>query len=196
MGNIMKLKFLLFALSIISIYPFSLQAKEVAGINISESISLSGQSKKLSLNGAGIRAKFIFDIYVGSLYLEKKATTVNEIYTLPGQKRVGMHFLYDEVSKEKLVNGWNDGFENNHTSEELLKLKTRISQFNDLFITVKEGDIINLDFIPNKGTSVIINNKTMGLIKGDDFFIAVLKIWLGDEPADSDLKEAMLGNNN
>jgi len=104
-----------------------------------------------------------------------------------------MHFLYDEVSKDKLVNGWNDGFENNHTSEELLKLKTRIAQFNDLFITVKEGDVINLDFIPNKGTSVIINNKTMGLVKGDDFFVAVLKIWLGDEPADSDLKEGMLG---
>jgi len=189
----MKLKFLLFVLSIVSIYPFSLQAKEVAGINISETISLSGQSKKLSLNGAGIRAKFIFDIYVGSLYLEKKATKANKIYTLPGQKRVGMHFLYDEVSKDKLVNGWNDGFENNHTSEELLKLKTRIAQFNDLFITVKEGDVINLDFIPNKGTSVIINNKTMGLVKGDDFFVAVLKIWLGDEPADSDLKEGMLG---
>ena len=107
-----------------------------------------------------------------------------------------MHFLYSEVSKEKLVGGWNDGFENNHTKDELKKLKAQINQFNSLFINVKKGDIININFIPTTGTSVVINGKTVGLVEGDNFFTALLKIWLGDDPADSDLKNAMLGNNN
>ena len=98
------------------------------------------------------------------------------------------------MSKEKLVNGWNDGFKNNNSNKELVKLKTQIDQFNNLFITVKKGDVINLDFIPTTGTSVVINGKTRGLVEGDDFFTTLLKIWLGEEPADSDLKEAMLGN--
>lgn len=172
---------------------FSAYAKTVADINIPESVSHTAKSTKLILNGAGIRTKFVFNIYVGSLYLEKKVQTEKEIYTLPGDKRISMHFLYDEVSKEKLVNGWNDGFENNHSDNELSKIKTRVSQFNNLFITVKKGDVINLNFTPGTGTHVVINGKIKGTIKGDDFFTAILKIWLGDDPADSDLKQAMLG---
>lgn len=172
---------------------YTVTAKTVAGVDVAETISFSNQSTKLTLNGAGIRTKFIFDIYVGSLYLTKKVNTANDAYNLQGEKRVGMHFLYDEVSKEKLVNGWNDGFENNHSDTELKKLKTRIIQFNNLFVTVKKGDIINLNFIPTTGTQVVINGKAKGTIKGGDFFTAVLKIWLGESPADDDLKNAMLG---
>lgn len=187
----MKLKYIFLLLSIS--LPFSLQAKEVAGVDIAESISLSGQTTKLVLNGAGIRTKFIFDIYIGSLYLENKQNTVDNIYKAPGTKRISMHFLYDEVSKEKLVNGWNDGFENNNSSEQLKKLKNKINQFNNLFETVKKGDIINLDFVPNTGTRVVMNGKTKGLVKGNNFFVTLLKIWIGEEPADSELKQAMLG---
>ena len=188
----MRLKYILLLLSIS--FPFSLQAKEVAGVDIAESISLSGQTTKLVLNGAGIRTKFIFDIYIGSLYLEKKQSSVSNVYKAPGNKRISMHFLYDEVSKEKLVDGWNDGFKNNLTANELTKFKAQIEQFNNSFITVKKGDVINLNFIPTTGTEIIINNKSVGLVEGDMFFAALLKIWLGDVPADSDLKKAMLGS--
>ena len=132
-------------------------------------------------------------IYIGSLYLEKKQKTVKDIYSAPGEKRISMHFLYNEVSKEKLVNGWNDGFENNNSDEELEKFKQQINQFNSLFDNVKKGEVININFIPTTGTHVIINNKSKGLIEGDDFFVILLKIWLGEEPADDELKEALLG---
>lgn len=189
----MKLKLLVLLLSLSSFYPISSHAREVAGINIAETISFSDQSTKLKLNGAGIRTKFIFDIYVGSLYLEKKVLTEKAAYDLAGEKRVSMHFLYDEVNKEKLVNGWNGGFENNLSKSDVLKFKNQITQFNKLFITVKKGDVINLDFVPTTGTKVVINNKIMGLVEGDNFFTALLKIWLGEDPADDELKDAMLG---
>lgn len=190
-GIIMKT--LLLLLSISAFTPFALQAKEVAGINIAENITLSGSSNTLVLNGAGIRTKFIFDIYIGSLYLEKKQSSAKDIYSASGEKSIGMHFLYDEVSKEKLVSGWNDGFEGNNSEDELAKLKARIDQFNALFVTVKKGDIINLNYTPANGTQVVINGSSKGSIKGNDFFTAVLKIWLGEEPADDDLKNSMLG---
>lgn len=134
----MKLKFVILLLFISSFYPLSSQAKEVAGIQIPETISFSDQSTKLKLNGAGIRTKFIFDIYIGSLYLEKPAYTAKEVYSMPGEKRISMHFLYKEVNKEKLINGWNDGFNQNLTADELNKFKNKINQFNNLFITVKK----------------------------------------------------------
>ena len=72
-------------------------------------------------------------------------------------------------------------------------LKARIEQFNALFVTVKKSDVINLNYTPTSGTQVVINGSNKGAIKGQDFFTAVLKIWLGEEPADDDLKIAMLG---
>ncbi len=190
----MKSKLLLILLTLSAFYSLSLQAKEIAGINIPDSTSISDQSTKLILNGAGIRTKFIFDIYIGSLYLEKKAHTAKEIYQLAGEKQISMHFLYKEVSKEKLTNGWTEGFENNLSEEQFKKIQPRLKQFNALFTTMKKGDVINMNLIPTTGTQVVINSKIMGVIEGDDFFTSLLKIWLGKEPADSDLKNAMLGS--
>lgn len=175
--------------------PFSLHAQTVANITIPDSIPHSDSTKKLLLNGAGIRSKFIFDIYVGALYLEKKQNSATAIYQLAGNKRIHMHFLYDEISKEKLVKAWNDGFSNNHSNQELISLKNQINQFNSLFTSVNKGDVIDLNFIPDTGTSIVINGKSVGTVKGNEFFTAILKIWLGDEPADTDLKDAMLGMN-
>lgn len=187
----MKHKILLLILLFIS--SLTLHAIEIADIKISDTVSFSDQSSKLVLNGAGIRTKFIFDIYIGSLYLKEKRVTADEIYKIHGEKRVSMHFLYDEVEKEKLTNGWTEGFKNNLSDKEYEKFKLRLTQFNSLFLSVKKGDVINLDFMPTTGTFVIINDKKMGLVPGDDFFVALLKVWLGQEPADDDLKEAMLG---
>ena len=163
-------------------------AQTVANINVPDSITLPG--------GAGIRTKFIFDIYIGALYLEQKQNSASTIYSLAGNKRVHMHFLYDEISKEKLTNSWSEGFKNNHSDDELTKLQARIDTFNDLFTAVKKDDVVNLDFQPGKGTAVTINDEIKGNVKGDDFFVALLKIWLGTNPADSELKDAMLGNAN
>ena len=192
----MKLEFIIkqaFLFLLFSLSSLSLQAKEVAGINVPEIISFSDQSTKLVLNGAGIRTKFIFDIYVGSLYLEKKSKSAKGVYNLAGEKRIAMHFLYDEIEKAKLVSGWNTGFENNLSKQERSNFKSQIDQFNNLFVTVKTGDVINLNFTPTTGTHVVMNGKVLGLVEGDAFFTALLKIWLGEEPADSELKEAMLG---
>ena len=179
---------------VFSLFLSAAQAKSIANIEIPNIVSHSDQSTKLVLNGAGIRTKFFFDIYIGSLYLEKTYKTSKDVYAAHGEKRISMHFLYNDVSKEKLVDGWNDGFKNNLTTDELTKFKAQIEQFNSLFVTVKKGDVINLNFIPTTGTEVAINKKSLGLVEGDMFFTALLKIWLGDEPADSGLKKAMLGS--
>ena len=178
------------------LFSFSIQAQTVANIEIPDSVTINNSKNKLVLNGAGIRTKFIFDIYIGALYLEKKQNNAEAIYKLPGAKKVHMQFLYDESSEEKLVSAWNDGFNSNHSDKELAKIKKQVTQFNNLFTAVKKGDVIDINFIPTKGTSIIINGSNKGTVMGDQFFTAILKIWLGDSPADSDLKRAMLGTVN
>ena len=169
------------------------QAREVAGINLAESVVLPDTDSKLVLNGAGVRSKFVFKIYVAGLYLAEKTTRVKEVLEMPGAKRVHMHFVYKEVSQEKLVKGWDRGFENNLDDATLAKLAPRLSAFNRYFATVKKGDIINLDFKPGKGTEVWLNGTLKGSVEGDDFYRALLLVWLGEEPADESLKQGMLG---
>jgi Chalcone isomerase-like len=132
-------------------------------------------------------------VYVGALYLPAKETAADKIIAAATAKRVSMHMLYDEVSKEKLTGGWSDGFENNHSREEFDKLKPRLEQFNQLFTAVRRGDVVFIDYLPAQGTRVTINGEIKGNIAGEDFARAVFKVWLGEHPADNALKQGMLG---
>jgi len=104
-----------------------------------------------------------------------------------------MHILYDEVGREKLVDGWNDGFERNLTPDQLKVLIPSIKQFNELFISVHEGEEIILDYTPDTGTTVIIAGNTRGTTRGADFNRALLSIWLGDDPVGDVLRDSLLG---
>ena len=171
--------------------PLAVAAREVGGIDVAEEITLA--ATPLTLNGAGIRDKFFFDIYVGALYLPQKTRDAAQAIAMPGPKRVLMHFLYNKVDREKLVDGWIEGFENNLTAQESRAVAERLAAFNKLFVTVTRGDRIDLDYLPGSGTRVSLNGEARGVIPGDDFFAALLKVWLGRKPADDDLKAAMLG---
>ena len=169
----------------------TLFAKEVSGINIPENATLS-ENTQLQLNGAGIRSKFFFDIYIGALYVESKSNSAKTLISNPGANRMLMHLLYDKLAKEKITSGWTNGFKENNTEQQFQKLKSSLEKFNALFTDVNKGDVILLDYIPQTGTEVKINKKLLGTIPGDEFNKSLRKVWLGDEPADSDLKDALL----
>ncbi|MFV2056846.1 MAG: chalcone isomerase family protein [Thiohalomonadales bacterium] len=170
----------------------SLAAKEISGVTIPEKATLS-DSTRLQLNGAGIRSKFFFDIYIGALYVETTSNSAKTLISSIAANRMLMHFLYDGVSKKKITGGWTDGFEENNSPQQFEKLKAALNQFNDLFTDTKKGDVILLDYLPQTGTQVSINNELKGTIPGEEFNKALRKVWLGDEPADSGLKKALLG---
>lgn len=166
-------------------------AIEIAGVTVHETLQ-AADATQLHLNGAGIRSKFIFDIYIAELYMEHPAGSAEEVIAAPGKKRMIMHFLYDEVTRDKLVSGWNEGFGDNLDAEKLATLQERINSFNSLFRTVKKGDIILLDYIPGQGTVVTISGQEMGVIAGKDFNDALLNIWLGPKPINKGLKTKLL----
>ncbi len=170
-----------------------LAAAEVAGVNLPEQVVLEAGGGNLVLNGAGVRKKFVVKVYVGALYLPEKSGDVDRILGGPGGRRVIMHFLYKEVEAGKLVEGWNEGFAANLTDSELKAVEERLGRFNGLFRTVHSGDVYQLDMVPGTGTEVRLNGEVMGTVPGEDFYRALLKVWLGGKPADKGLKKAWLG---
>ncbi|MCK4911634.1 MAG: chalcone isomerase family protein [Thermodesulfovibrionales bacterium] len=169
-------------------------AREVAGVDVPETATLGAAKDKIVLNGAGIRKKYrVVKVYVGALYLKEKTTDVSKAVSMPGAKRVLMHFLYKKVEAAKINSGWEDGFRANLKPAEYSSLQARLNKFKGLFSDMKKGDRILLDYVPGTGTEVRINGTLAGSIEGEDFFRALLLVWLGDVPADKGLKQGMLG---
>jgi hypothetical protein len=173
--------------------PDCVSALDVEGVEVPEVAVFGSEDVQLVLNGAGVRKKFFIKVYVGALYLPKRLRNAAEILSLTGEKRVTMHFVHSKVSAEKMMDGWTNGFSANHSAEEMEELQERLDKFNTMFPTLHKGGMVRLDFIPSEGTQVWINNQMVGIIKGADFNRALLKVWLGEHPVDTDLKKGMLG---
>ncbi len=170
-----------------------LQAAQLEGVEVDDKITLA-KGQTLQLNGMGVRKKLWIEVYVGSLYLQAKSHDPVEVMAQSGPFRVQMDILYKEVTAKKLVAAWQEGFDKNQSPEVLAKLDARIKEFNALFSeSAVKGDRIQIDYTPAQGTRVIKNGKLLGSIKGADFRQALLAIWLGEAPADKDLKKGMLG---
>ena len=166
-------------------------ALEVAGVKVPEQTKVGAAD--LVLNGAGIRTRFVFKVYVGALYLGRKTSAAGEALAQPGAKRVALTLLRN-LSADQLKEAFEAGIDANNGAAELATLKPRIAQLLALFTDTKEGDVILLDFVPGSGTVVTLNGAPDGKpIPGEDLYRALLRIWLGDKPVDGDLKKAMLG---
>lgn len=166
-------------------------AREVAGVQVPDAVEVQGE--RLALNGAGVRTRFFVKVYVGALYLRERAASAAPVLEQAPPKSMRLHFLHKEVSAEKLVEAWNDGFRANTAAAALAGLEPRIAQFNALFPTVRKGDTITLDLLADGTTRVAANGQVLGTIPGADFQQALLRIWLGEKPADAALKQALLG---
>ena len=170
-----------------------LHAAEVAGIKVDDRISVG--SNELVLNGAGLRKKLFIKIYVGALYVGQKATTPAAIYDSPQPRRMAMRLMRD-VDAETLHAALDEGLTNNNTPAELAEVKPQADQLAGIMKAIgkaREGDTIAMDFSTN-GVLVSLNGETRGKVAGQGFAKALLKVWLGDKPADASLKRALLGS--
>lgn len=170
----------------------ALAASGTTGVTLPETYTLNGQS--LVLNGTGIRSKFFFKIYVGALYLATATDDAASALAEPGAKSMQMVMLYKEVGADKIAEGWRSGFEANLPPDDLGRLKARLQRFNSMFPALHKDDHVYMDFVPGRGTRVTINGDLRGSIEGDDFFAALLQVWIGPHPADKDLRRGLLGD--
>lgn len=155
-------------------------------------VQLQGYTQPAILNGFGARTKLVWDVYYTALYLPQLTTDSSEALSMPGPIRITLTFAHD-VPAEKLVEGWQDGFNHNNSEAELAGLKDRLESSYSYFTDMKVGDSIHIDRHPSEGSQLWINGEHKLSIPGDDYFKAVMKIWLGKEPAQNQLKECLLG---
>jgi long-chain acyl-CoA synthetase len=166
-------------------------AAEVGGVKLDDRASVGGQ--ELVLNGAGIRTRAIFKVYVGSLYVPAKSATLPAVLA-KGPRRVQLNLLRN-LSADQLVDALIDGLKDNTSEAEFASIKPQADQLVTImksFGEVKEGTVVTLDFVDGE-TRIAQNGQGKGAIAGEPFNQALMRIWLGEKPVQADLKKAMLG---
>ena len=168
-------------------------ALEVAGVKLADSVQVA--SRDLQLNGAGVRSRFFLDLYITALYLPGKSTSFAAVLADGGEKRIALHLLIG-ISADHLYSALKNAIAANHTPAELGALEAPLKEFAAIFHAIDEinkGDVVTLDYLPGSGTLVSVNRVAKGTVGGAPFYGALLKVWLGDKPAQADLKQKLLG---
>jgi len=166
-------------------------AVEVAGVAIPDKANVGGQD--LVLNGAGVRSRMVFKVYVGSLYVPAKTKTAADVYA-KAPRRVQLNMLRD-VTSDQMVDALTEGLNQANSAAEAGAVKAQMAELAAILKSIgqlKEGNVLAFDFVDG-GTRVSLNGQAKGTIAGDAFNKALFNAWLGDKPVQDDLKKAMLG---
>ena len=178
--------------------PLTLRAAEdrvtVAGYTFERHLKLAGAD--LVLNGVGLRAVAWFKAFTAALYLSAKASNAADIASLPGPMRLQLRPCRDLPAAE-FVKALNVGLPRNSDPALLPALAERQARLAGLISaldTLHEGDTIDLDFDPARGLLFVVNGKLRGEpIPGQDFYAALLRVFIGEHPSDQKLKAGLLG---
>jgi hypothetical protein len=147
----------------------------------------------LLINGAGIREKYFMDMYVGTLYLKAKSADASKIINADEAMCIHLNIVSGMITSEKMIKAVDEGFVNS-TNNNTAPLAAKIKQFKDVFnAKINKGDVFDIVYESAKGLVILKNSKPAATITGLDFKKALFGIWLGNKPADEDLKEKMLG---
>jgi len=166
----------------------------IEGVSFEQHLVLGGQT--LQLNGVGLRAVAWLKGYAAGLYLSQPATTAERVLAITGPKRLQMHMLLD-VPVAEFVKAFHKGIGRNTPAAQQGRLSERMERFDQMIQPlgkVKKGDVVTLDYLPEQGLVFSHNGHVLGTpIPGDDFFDALLGIFIGPQPVDESLKAGLLG---
>lgn len=180
--------------ALLSALTFQAQAAvEVRGVKFADTTTVAGQA--LQLNGAGVRVKVIIDVYAAGLYVGKRDASAQTLLSQPGAKSMQIVLLRD-LTGEDFADAMIKGFRQNNSDADLTRHQARLDELRKTMVafgTVKKGTAIQLNLVPGSGIRTLVDGAQKGAdIAGDDFYAALLKIWLGAKPVDDDLKTGLL----
>ncbi|WP_233584661.1 chalcone isomerase family protein [Aquabacterium soli] len=151
--------------------------------------------RTLRLNGLGLRGVAWIKAFVAGLYVAAPSRDPGQLMAMQGPKRLRLKIMLEAPSKE-LSKAFSKGVRRNEVAAVQGQLGERMAVFAGLIDslgTLKVGDALDVDFVPGQGAQLRHNGKAVGEpVAGEDFYRALLKIFIGERPVDARLKEGML----
>lgn len=175
--------------------PMPLMALTIDGYEIPQIIPATSQHAELKLNGASMRILYgVVDTYIGKLYVENPATDADILIEADEYKRMVFKVVLKRISGRRIAKAMYDALQLNVTREEAVLLEQRLQLLVTMFdSSLKKGQESYLEWVPSEGSRIVLNGKVKGIIPGKDFYDAIMKIWIGDNPVGSTFKRQVLG---
>jgi long-chain acyl-CoA synthetase len=191
----MRLPTLAFCLSLVLTAPAGATspAQELAGVRVPAHVQVAGRD--LVLNGAGLRRFLALNLYVAALYLPERSQRSGEILDRDMPRSLQVTLLR-QLSTQKNLDVLKEGLYANNSPDDIEAINQEVERFLGLLRGLGEvpaGTTLQLNYLPGTGTHVSVNQRHLGTIPGEAFNRAVLRIWLGEDPAQAALKKALLG---
>ncbi len=166
---------------------------DVGGVDFKSQDSV--ENTHVELNGAGLRTRLTFKVYAMGLYLRQPTSSPAAVLDDAGVKRIRIVMIRDLKGKQ-FADALLAGLERNHDSVTLAALKPATDALLTAIMSsgeAKAGTELILDQLASGATRLLINGQVQGSDIADPaFYPALLRIWLGEGPADSALKADLL----
>jgi hypothetical protein len=167
---------------------------ELEGVKLEDRVPAVKQ--ELVLNGIAVRTRLFFKVYVAGLYLPQKTQDAKAALAMPGEKRMVLAMLRD-VGRTAFAEALTESFAEANGDLGLSTFKSRVDALQETLYGIgdaKTGMKIVFDFIPGTGTAVSVDGRSLGKpIPGDDFSVALLRIWIGQGAVADNVRKALLG---
>ena len=156
--------------------------------------SLDFDGNTLMLNGKGMRKVAMLSMYEGGLYLTANSSDGNAIAAADQPMSIRLDIVSGMITSEKMESALNEGLENS-TGGNIAPIQAHVDAFMAVFQEkIEKGDVFDIAYLPGKGMDIYKNGTFKATIDGGmEFKKAIFGIWLGDKPADNNLKKGMLG---
>ncbi len=162
---------------------------ELAGHEIPETAEVGG--RPLVLNGAGVRQKLLFRIYVCALYLEERSADPAAILSADRAWQVVMHFTRN-ITHHQVLDAFTEAFEHNSPGQ-MRALHDDLERFHGVLEDLRQGQDLTIHYLPGSGTTLRAPSGASATVPGKPFADAMLRTWLGERPSDEGLKARLLG---
>lgn len=155
---------ILFLLALLLISSLSITA-DSGKVVVTPTITCADQ--KLQLNGFGTRKKLFIKLYVASLYVQEQVRDASQFLEMIQASCMRLHITSSKITSKKMIKATREGFEKS-----------------------TQGNTAPIE----NGMKKFLSWLEQPIKKGDEFEFAsaLFGIWLGDMPAQQNLKEELL----
>ena len=167
-----------------------ISAAEISGVKLPDQVTVGGKS--LKLNGTGLRQATILKInaYAAGLYLENPGRDAEAIANSDQVKSIEMVFMRD-VSAKQMADAFQEGFDRNCIAG-CAELKAYIPKLQGLMKDMTKGETMAYHFLSD-GVEVMIRGQKAGKVGDKAFSHQLLRVWIGKNPPNQELKDGFLG---
>jgi hypothetical protein len=135
--------------------------------------------------------RLFFKLYDAALFTPKGGGAES---VLRADTAFHLEFRYlREIEKSIILKSADRMLEKNLSPEERAQVAKRVARINEAYISVEEGDAVSLTYVPDEGTTLIINGEPVTTIEGRDFAKLYFRIWLGENALSDSLRDNLLG---